>query len=98
MTDYEAEAITLYQEAMQRRKEIIVLWEKSGRPLLAVGSQGQEIEHPLVRMLRNHDLLIQKLAVDIKKAHSGPQPSAVIKPSPAAQIRELRQVGKPARP
>ncbi len=49
-------------------------------PLLAQGSQGQEVEHPLVAMLRLPDVLCDKLALPLRKAHAGPQPTAVMKP------------------
>lgn len=93
--DHEGEALSRYQEAQQRRDQIKSLWELEGSPLLSVGSTGQLIEHPLVKMLREHDLLVQKLAVDIRKAHRGPVPSAVIKASPAARLREVSSKKKP---
>jgi hypothetical protein len=89
--DHEAEALARYEEAQERRVAIKELWELEGSPLLSFGSQGQTIEHPLVKMLRDHDLLVQKLAVDIKKAHRGPVPSAVLRPSPAARLKEQRE-------
>jgi len=86
--DQEADAITRYEEASARRAAIKELWDLEGSPLLSTGSQGQIVEHPLVKMLREHDLLVQKLSVDIKKSHRGPVPSAVIRQSPAAKLRK----------
>jgi len=85
--DHEEDALERYKDAVSRREQIKLLWEQEGSPLLSSGSQGQLIEHPLVKMLKEHDLLVQKLSSDIKKVHRGPVPSAVIKPSPAARLR-----------
>lgn len=88
--DHETEAVSRYEAAVGRHDSIRLLWEQEGSPLLSTGSQGQLIEHPLVKMLREHDLLVQKLSVDVKKVHRGPIPSAVIKPSPAARLRAAK--------
>lgn len=87
MSDHETEALARYEEASARREQIKELWELEGKPLLSLGSKEQLVEHPLLKMLREHDLLVQKLSVDVKKVHRGPQPSGVIKPSPAAKLR-----------
>ena len=88
-TDTENDALKRYDDAVERREQIKLLWEQEGQPLLSTGSQGQLIEHPLLKMLREHDLLVQRLAGDVRKQHRGPQPSAVLKPSPAAKLREI---------
>lgn len=88
--DHDQEALERYEDALARSAAIKELWELEGSPLLSTGSKGQIIEHPLLKMMREHDLLVQKLAVDIKKVHRGPQPSAVIKPSPAARLRSAK--------
>jgi hypothetical protein len=45
-------------------------------------------------MLRDHDLLIDRLGAVVSRRHRGPEPSAVIKPSigesPAAKLRAVR--------
>lgn len=84
------EAENRYTEAVARRDAIRDAWEAEGAPLLAVGSTGQPVEHPLVKMLREHDLLADRLGAVIRKRHRGPQPSAVLKPSPAAKLRAVR--------
>jgi hypothetical protein len=58
-------------------------------PWLSTGSQGQEIEHPLVAMLRSHDALILKLAVPLRKAHAGPQPSAVVRTGKITRLKAV---------
>jgi hypothetical protein len=82
-----------YADAVARRDAIRTAWEAEGSPLLTSGSTGQLVEHPFVKMLRLHDLLVDRLAVAVRKRHRGPEPSAVIKPSigesPAAKLRAV---------
>jgi hypothetical protein len=79
-----------YQEAVARREAIARAWEDEGSPLLASGSTGQLVEHPLVKMLRDHDLLVDRLSAGARQRHRGRPPSAVISPSPAAKIRRVK--------
>lgn len=94
MTDFFGDAEARYVEAVARRDAIRDAWDGEGAPLLATGSTGQLVEHPLVRMLRDHDLLVDRLAAAIRKRASGPQPSAVLKPSigssPASRLRSAK--------
>ncbi len=66
-----------YRETVARRQMIEAMWNESGKPLLSSGSTGQLMEHPLVKMMREHDSLLVKLAAEVSKRHRGPQPSAV---------------------
>lgn len=81
MTDLLADAEDRYRTACARRRGIEKAWRELGSPFLARGSQGQELEHPLVAMLRSHDALLLKLALPLRNAHAGPDPLAVIGPS-----------------
>jgi hypothetical protein len=91
--DFFAEAEGRYVEAVARRDAIRVAWEGEGSPLLATGSTGQLVEHPLVKMLREHDVLVDRLAARAARAHRGPAPSGVLVPSigqsPAAKLRAV---------
>ena len=91
--DFSGEAEGRYREAAERRQAILEAWQKEGEPLLATGSTGQLVEHPLVKMLRDHDVLVDRLAGGLRKQHRGPEPSAVLKPSigpsPAAKLRAV---------
>ena len=57
------------------------------------GSTGQLVEHPLVKMLRDHDLLVDRLGAAVRMRHRGPEPLAVFKlsigKSPAAKLRAV---------
>jgi hypothetical protein len=77
-------------EAVARRDAIRDAWEAEGSPLLATGSTGQLTEHAYMRMLREHDLLVDRLGAVVRKRHRGPNPSAVVTPSPAAKLRAVR--------
>jgi hypothetical protein len=88
--DFFANAERIYAEALERRDEIMAEWEELGRPKLERGSTGQLIEHPLVKMLREHEVIVAKLAVPLEKRHRGPDPSAVLRgvgPSKSALLR-----------
>ena len=89
--DFLVEAEARYREAVARRDAIRDAWVAEGSPLLSVGSTGQLIEHPLVKMLREHDVLVDRLAVPLRRRHRGPEPSAVVSASigqsPAAKLR-----------
>jgi hypothetical protein len=92
--DFSADAESRYAEAVARRDAIRDAWNAEGQPLLATGSTGQLVEHPLVKMLREHDLLVDRLAGAVRKRNRGPEPSAVLKPSigasPATKLRAVR--------
>jgi hypothetical protein len=91
--DFSGDAEARYVEAVARRDAIRLAWENAGAPLLGEGSTGQLVEHPLVKMLREHDLLVDRLAAAARTRHRGPDPSAVITPSigasPAAKLRRV---------
>lgn len=79
----------LYLDALSRRDAIRDAWQAEGAPLLAAGSTGQLVEHPLVKMLREHDVLVERLGARARRRHAGPTPSAVLTPSPAARLRAV---------
>ena len=93
-TGFSDDAEQRYLEAVSRRGAIRDAWEAEGAPLLATGSTGQLVEHPLVKMLREHDLLVDRLSGAVRKRNRGPEPSAVLKPSigasPATKLRAVR--------
>ena len=71
------EAEGRYADAVARRDAIAAAWRAEGEPLLDAGSTGQLVEHPLVKMLRHHDLLVDRLAARTKPTRLGRPPSAV---------------------
>jgi hypothetical protein len=93
-TDLFSDAEARYAEAVARRDAIRDAWVADGSRLLSTGSTGQLVEHPLVKMLREHDVLVDRLAMPLRRRHQGPDPSAVITPSigvsPAAKLRAVK--------
>lgn len=87
--DFFSEAESRYLEAVSCRDAIRDAWEAERTPLLTTGSTGQLVPHPLVKMLNEADLLCDRLGAVIRKRHRGPQPSAVLNPSPAAKLRAV---------
>jgi hypothetical protein len=81
-------------EAVERRNAIRDAWLAEGAPLVTTGSTGQLVEHPLVKMLREHDVLVDRLAKTDRPAHQGPAPKAVVSASigksPASKLRAVK--------
>jgi hypothetical protein len=63
---------------------------RAGSPCLSSGSQSQAQEQPLLKALREHDVLLVKLAAPLAKAHAGPEPAAVVKPFRLKQITRAK--------
>jgi hypothetical protein len=86
-----SDAVRRYEDAQSRRDMIYEQWIGDGAPLLAMGSTGQLVEHPLVRMIRDHDALLVKLEVAVRQKRTsepGRKPTAVLQvSSPAADLR-----------
>ena len=57
-----------YADAVARRDAIRDAWKAEGSPLLTSGSTGQLVEHPFVKMLRLHDVLVDRLAHTVQSA------------------------------
>ena len=91
--DFSADAEARYLEAVGRRDAIRDAWIAEGSPLLSQGSTGQLVEHPLLKMLRDHDLLVDRLGAVVSRRHRGPEPSGVVSASigksPAAKLRAV---------
>lgn len=51
----------LLDDIMLRLEEIRAAWDEAGRPLLARGSMGQDVEHPLVKLLRDTEAHLHRL-------------------------------------
>ena len=94
MTDFLGEAEARYREAVERRDAIRDAWMAEESPLLAEGSTGQLVEHPLVKMLREHDLLVDRLARDARKSEMGRPATGVVRASigksPASRLKAVR--------
>jgi hypothetical protein len=90
--DFFPDAESRYAEAVARRDAIAKAWKAEGEPLLAAGSTGQLVEHPYMKMLRDHDLLVDRLAARTKPSRLGRPPSAVPGIPPPLEQRKIRRV------
>jgi hypothetical protein len=94
MSDVFLEAEERYHVACERRQAIIDTWEAEGRPLMTKGSQGQLVDHPLVKQMNAVDRLCAQLGDALRKKQPGRDPVAVVKASvghsPAAKKRAKR--------
>ena len=86
-TNPQTDALQAYQEAVDRVRIIREEWERRGKPLLSEGSRGQDVAHPLWTMLNEAEIIADRLRKAVEKKHRGPEPSAVMTPSPAARLR-----------
>jgi hypothetical protein len=59
MTD---EAVARYEFACERLNLLRGRWEAAGRPFTAKGTRGAEVEHPLHKVLRLQEILVDRLA------------------------------------
>lgn len=64
-----SDAQACYEAARARYEQIVEEWTGLGCPLMAEGSTGQLVEHPLVKMQREHERLMNEL--DGKARHRG---------------------------
>jgi hypothetical protein len=83
----QADAVKAYEAAVFRASLLQAEWERLGQPLLAHGSTGQEVPHPLLRAINTAELVADRLRRRLLPAHRGPEPKAVVRPSPAAKLR-----------
>jgi hypothetical protein len=72
------DAIRAYYGALERVGLLREEWERQGKPLLGVGSAGQDIPHALLKAIREEEMLADRLRDRIAKKHMGRPPEAVM--------------------
>ena len=84
-----------YGAAQERVELLREEWDRLNRPLLAKGSKGQQVPHPILRALqqaeRHADMLRRSL---LPPSRMGRPPVAVFGASPASPASRLRAVGE----
>jgi len=89
--DVFSDAQARYADACERREQTVAAWEAEGRPLTTEGSQGQLVDHPLVKQINALDALCDRLGESLRKKTPGRKAVAVMAPSlgpsPAAERR-----------
>ena len=92
--DVFSDAQARYDDACERRAQVIAAWDAEGRPLTSVGSQGQLVDHPLVKQINALDALCDRLGESLRRKGPGRKPVAVVSASvgssPAADRRRTR--------
>jgi hypothetical protein len=63
--------------AVERLRLLRAEWEAAGRPFVASGSNGKEVEAPLHKVLRLQEVLVDRLAARARPGRVGRPPSAV---------------------
>ena len=76
-----------YRATVERVETLREEWKRAGSPLLSDGSESQPVPHPLLRSINKAEALADRLRQRVMKKHRGPEPRAVIGPSPAARLR-----------
>lgn len=72
-----SEAEARYQFACERLELLRSEWEAAGRPFTEMGSRGISVEHPLHKVLRLQEVLVDRLAARARPSRVGRPPSAV---------------------
>lgn len=83
-----------YKDAVERAEAIKEFWEAEGSPITGIGSSGQIVAHPLLKAIQEAELTAAKLRESFLRKHSGPEPSAVVKPLDGPRITR-RAKGSP---
>jgi hypothetical protein len=90
MTD---DAVARYEFACERLDLLKEQWEAAGKPFTAKGTRGAEVEHPLHKVLRLQEILVDRLAGRANPGRVGRSPVAVPGlPAPLDQPATIRRV------
>jgi hypothetical protein len=68
----------VYGEALRRLEAIREAWFEAGQPLVGVGSTGQEVEHALVKLLRDSEAHVARLGGQVRARRIGRPQVAVL--------------------
>jgi hypothetical protein len=68
----------IYDHAVARLDSIRDAWFREGQPLIGTGSTGQEVEHPLARLLRDSEAHVARLGNLCRRKQIGRPPVAVV--------------------
>jgi hypothetical protein len=93
MTD---EAVARYEFACERLNLLRGRWEAAGRPFTAKGTRGAEVEHPLHKVLRLQEILVDRLAARARPGRVGRPPEAVPGLPPPLELHRRRGRGAAA--
>src|SRR3954469_19191632 len=90
-TDFSADLEAIYDKAATRLEGVRDAWERGGMPITCEGSKGQEIQHPLLKALRESELELVRLSRELEKRRPGRPQTATLKllseMNPAQKLR-----------
>jgi hypothetical protein len=92
--DPDLDSLRAYEAAMARLELANDRWVAEGQPMTTIGSQGQEVVHPLWKVMVEAESQADKLRDRLRKKHRGPAAAGVmgraIGQSPATKLRVAR--------
>jgi hypothetical protein len=88
MTD---DAVARFEYALNRLELLKKQWEAAGRPFTAKGTRGAEVEHPLHKVLRLQEILVDRLAARARPGRVGRPPEAVPGLPPPLELRARKR-------
>jgi hypothetical protein len=95
--DFSADLVAIYGGAAERLEGIREAWERAGMPITCSGSKGQEIQHPLLKALRECELELVRLGRELERRRPGRPEVAKLKAlrggvgaSPAVRLRKRK--------
>ena len=74
------DALEAYEQAVERARLVRQAWEDAGRPVLTTGSRKQQVAHPLLKVIRDAELLADRLRLSVRPRRMGRPPVAVAQP------------------
>jgi hypothetical protein len=93
-TDFSADLEAIYDRAAERLEGIRAAWETAGMPITCIGSKQQEVQHPLLKALRESELELVRLGRELERRRPGRPEVAQLKavrggigPAPGAKLR-----------
>jgi hypothetical protein len=81
-----ADALEAYEAAVERARIVRQAWDDAGRPVLTTGSRKQNVPHPLLKAIRDAELLADRLRLSVRTPRMGRPPLAVVD----ARITDIR--------
>jgi hypothetical protein len=81
-----SDAEARYQFACERLEFLRAEWEEAGRPFVEVGSRGVGVEHPLDKVLRLQEVLVDRFSARARPGRAGRPPSAVPRIPPPLEV------------
>jgi hypothetical protein len=90
MSSPREDAETAYLGAQERAVLLRDEWARLGRPVMASGSRGQPVIHPLLGAIAESEVIADRLRQRLVSKHAGPTPSAVL-----GIVSSQREPGEP---